>query len=146
MNADLIARRWLGTPYQDGAALRGVGTDCAGLILGVGIELGFVLPARHDIKDRLLTAAHAHFQPCSHPCAGGIVLFAVTPSHGRSDHGLHHLAQADRITDGEPSHAAILTAAETLIHAHWSQGVVESRFGSWFRSRLTHCFTWPYST
>jgi cell wall-associated NlpC family hydrolase len=146
MNADLIARRWLGTPYQDGAALRGIGTDCAGLILGVGRELGLDLPARHDINGRLLAAAHAYLLPSTHPRAGAIVLFAVTPSHGGLDHGRHHLDHAGRTIGGEPSHAALLTAAETLIHAHWSQGVVESRFGSWFRSRLTHCFTWPYST
>jgi len=29
------ARRWIGTPYHHRASLRGVGTDCLGLIRGV---------------------------------------------------------------------------------------------------------------
>lgn len=33
------ARRWLGTPYQHQAVLRGVGVDCVGLIRGVGKAL-----------------------------------------------------------------------------------------------------------
>lgn len=34
-----IARRWIGTPYIQGAALRGVGCDCIGLIRGVYGEI-----------------------------------------------------------------------------------------------------------
>lgn len=43
--ADVVAtaRTWKGTPWLHQAAVKGVGTDCIGLIAGVGIELG--LPA-----------------------------------------------------------------------------------------------------
>ena len=34
------ARRWLGTPFHHQGRLKGVGVDCAGLILGVAAELG----------------------------------------------------------------------------------------------------------
>ena len=34
------ARRWIGTPYHHQARLRGVGCDCAGLIIGVGLATG----------------------------------------------------------------------------------------------------------
>ena len=34
------ARRWIDTPYHHQARLRGVGCDCAGLIIGVGLECG----------------------------------------------------------------------------------------------------------
>ncbi|MEN9855447.1 MAG: hypothetical protein RL186_1281 [Pseudomonadota bacterium] len=33
------ARLWLGTPFVDGAAVRGIGADCAGLIEGLVAEL-----------------------------------------------------------------------------------------------------------
>lgn len=34
------ARQWIGTPFHWGAALRGVGCDCKGLLAGVARELG----------------------------------------------------------------------------------------------------------
>lgn len=45
--ADVIAeaRRWIGTRWQHQARLRGVASDCGGLIGGVPVELG-LLPAR----------------------------------------------------------------------------------------------------
>lgn len=39
------ARRWIGTPYLHQAHLRGVGTDCGGLVAGVAVAVGLV-PAR----------------------------------------------------------------------------------------------------
>lgn len=41
------ARRWIGTPYQHQAAVRGVGADCVGLIRGVGFACD-VLPPRPE--------------------------------------------------------------------------------------------------
>lgn len=44
--ADVVccARTWVGTPYQHQARLRGVGVDCAGLVIGVARELGLIAP------------------------------------------------------------------------------------------------------
>lgn len=39
------ARAWLDTPYHHQARLRGVGVDCAGLVIGVARALGVVPPA-----------------------------------------------------------------------------------------------------
>lgn len=36
------ARSWLGTPWQHQARTRGVGVDCAGLVIGVARALGIV--------------------------------------------------------------------------------------------------------
>ena len=54
-----------------------------------------------------------------------------------------HLVLLAREPGGQPLHAAIVTDTNTLIHAHWSAGVVENRFGSWFTRRVTHVFAWP---
>jgi NlpC/P60 family putative phage cell wall peptidase len=35
-----VARTWLGTPYHHQGRLKGVGVDCAGLLVGVARELG----------------------------------------------------------------------------------------------------------
>lgn len=45
MTRDVIvseARAWIGTPFSHQARLKGVGVDCAGLIIGVARELGMV--------------------------------------------------------------------------------------------------------
>lgn len=38
------ARTWIGTPYQHQARVKGVGVDCAGLLIGVARALGLVSP------------------------------------------------------------------------------------------------------
>jgi len=42
--ADIIteARRWVGTPFKHQGRRRGLASDCAGLIVGVGDELGLI--------------------------------------------------------------------------------------------------------
>lgn len=41
--ADVVseARSWVGTPFHDGQGLKGVGTDCAGMPVSIGMCLGF---------------------------------------------------------------------------------------------------------
>lgn len=43
------ARSWLGTPYLHQARLKGVGVDCAGLVIGVCKNVG-ILPPDFDVK------------------------------------------------------------------------------------------------
>jgi cell wall-associated NlpC family hydrolase len=43
------ARSWLGTPYRHQHRERGVGVDCAGLVIGVARQLGIV-PADFDVN------------------------------------------------------------------------------------------------
>ena len=43
------ARKWLGTPFHHQARLRGVGVDCAGLVIGVARDLSLV-PADFDVE------------------------------------------------------------------------------------------------
>lgn len=38
------ARSWVGTPYQHQARIKGIGVDCAGLLIGVARALGIVSP------------------------------------------------------------------------------------------------------
>ena len=118
------ARRWLGTPFMAGASVRGVGCDCAGLIEGVARNLGLAYPELQAVQHDILQAAVAFMVAVDTPHPGHLVLLAREPG-------------------GPPLHAAIVTDMHTLIHAHWSAGVVENRFGSWFTRRVTHVFAWP---
>jgi cell wall-associated NlpC family hydrolase len=119
-----IARKWVGTPFQEGGSVMGVGTDCAGLIEGIGRDLGIAFPNRAEVDADIARASLSCLIQLDAPVVGGIILLAARPG-------------------GTPVHAAIVTDRATLIHAHWRAGVVENRFGAWFKARLTHCFIWP---
>jgi NlpC/P60 family putative phage cell wall peptidase len=119
-----LARKWLGTPFLAGASVQGVGCDCAGLIEGIAAQIGTPCPTRHVVQHDILAAASAFLVPTDALMAGNLVLLAREPN-------------------GPPVHAALITDANTLIHAHWSAGVVENRLGNWFTRRVTHIFAWP---
>jgi NlpC/P60 family putative phage cell wall peptidase len=119
-----IARAWLGTPFVEGASVQGVGADCAGLIEGIARQLGVPYPSRPDVEADFERAARQALVPVPEPVVGGLILLGAQPG-------------------GPARHGAIVTEGGTLIHAHWRAGVVENRFGSWFKARLTHCFAWP---
>jgi cell wall-associated NlpC family hydrolase len=121
-----IARAWIGTPFLEGGSVCGVGADCVGLLEGIGRDLGFAYPTRQEVEADLVRAALSCLVQVDQPQAGAILLLSA------------HIG-------GPPLHAALLTDADTIIHAHWRAGVVENRFGNWFQARLTHRFMWPQS-
>ena len=122
-----IAQNWLGTPFLEGASQRGAGCDCAGLIEGIARELGLSCPSRQSVDHDVLAAASIFLTPCDDVEAGDLILLA-------------------RVPHGPPLHAGIVTDTGTIIHAHWSAGVIENRFGAWFTRRVTHIFAWPQTT
>jgi NlpC/P60 family putative phage cell wall peptidase len=104
------ARAWIGTRYQHQACLKGVATDCIGLIAGVARELELPEAAaylatpefRHygrlpDPK-MLLRACAQFLERKETPEPGDVLLMSFT---------------------GEPSHFAIFTG-DSIIHA-WTQ-------------------------
>lgn len=40
LQAAKVARSWVGTPFHHGARLKGIGVDCAQLVVGVHVEVG----------------------------------------------------------------------------------------------------------
>ncbi|MGY6549258.1 MAG: peptidase [Roseinatronobacter sp.] len=83
------ARGWIGTPYHHRASLRGVGSDCLGLILGLWrTRFGTdpeVLPdyspswAETGPEERLWMGLARHMIPADHPGDGQILLFRLQP-------------------------------------------------------------------
>jgi NlpC/P60 family putative phage cell wall peptidase len=138
LRADVVAeaRSWIGTPYRHQAALKGVGCDCLGLILGlhramIG-DIGETVPsytphwAEVSDADPLLAAAQRHLMRVDEPeaQAGDVLLF--------------------RYRAGAPAkHAAILASAGTMIHAYDGTAVVETSLGPWWRRRIAGAFAFP---
>ena len=130
------ARGWIGTPYLHQASLKGVGTDCLGLVRGVWREVLGPEPeapgpyaadwAEASGLERLAEAGARHFKPlaASDFEAGDVILF--------------------RWREGLPAkHAAIATSRQTIIHAHDGARVCEVRIGSLLRQRVAFAFQFP---
>jgi cell wall-associated NlpC family hydrolase len=134
MRAKIVAeaRSWIGTPFRHQGRLKGVGVDCAGLVIEVGRALGL------DVHDETGYAAVPDGVSMQRSCDaqmgrieryghGDVVLF----SFGR--HPQHLGIVADYASGGN-----------SLIHAYAPNGrVVETIFdGIWIR-RTVQAYRYP---
>lgn len=130
------ARGWLGTAYQHQASLKGVGTDCLGLLRGVWRELYGDEPeppppytpdwAEALGRETLLEAARRYLDeiPIGEARAGDVVLF--------------------RMALGSPAkHCAIISRPGRIIHAYWGRAVTETRLVPWWTRRIAAAFAFP---
>ena len=130
------ARGWLGTPYRHGASVKGVGSDCLGLIRGVWRETIGEEPERPKPytpdwaealgEERLIAACRRHMQEIalSEAREGDVLLFRM---------GLGCPAK----------HAAILSGPGQIIHAYWGRSVCETRLVPWWERRIAAAFAFP---
>jgi NlpC/P60 family putative phage cell wall peptidase len=127
------ARAWIGTPYILGAALRGVGADCVGLIRGVLEDVtGRPAPVppgwRPDWSASrarpLIEAARLH-------------LIEIAPEHAQGGDVV-----AFRLANGREAHCGILTEPGRILHAVEGAGVVEVPLSTW-RKRITFAAQFP---
>ena len=135
-NIVAAARGWLGTPYLHQASLKGVGTDCLGLVRGVWREVMGTEPetapaysaswAEAGPGDALAAAAARHLTnvPLADFRAGDVLLFRWRP----------HLPA---------KHAGIASSKSTMIHAQERAAVTEIVLSSWWLRHLTLAFRFP---
>lgn len=130
------ARAWLGTPYHHQASLKGVGTDCLGLVRGVYRDLLGREPAAAPSYSRdwaeasgtevLLEAADVHLlsAPAGDVAAGAVLVFRHAP--------------------GLPAkHLGIATAPDRFIHASEGAPVAEVALVPWWRRRIAAVYYFP---
>jgi len=130
------ARRWIGTPYQHQASVLGQGVDCLGMVRGVwrgliGPEPEKPPPYTPDWAetrggDDLLDAARRWLReiPVGQARAGDMFLF--------------------RMALGAPAkHVAIVSGADTIVHAYWGRSVCETHLVPWWRRRIAAAFSFP---
>ena len=133
------ARAWIGTPYHHQASLRGVGTDCLGLLRGVwrsvyGSEPEAVPAYTPDWcepqrDERLWQAAERHLTPVpvSQAQAGDVLLFRMRSS-------------------AVAKHLGIMSASGALpafIHAYSGHAVLESPLTAAWQRRVVAVFRFP---
>ena len=115
------ARLWLGTPYHHMADIRGVGVDCAMILVRVFCDLGFVAPfdprpytrdwMLHRDDERYLGFLLASAHEVTTPAPGDVMLFRIGRCY---------------------AHGGVVTGAEplTLLHAYAPAAcVIEEEIG-----------------
>lgn len=109
--ADIVteARRWLGTPFHHQGRQRGVGVDCAGLVVmtarSFGLESGY--------KDPLNYAPEPH---------DGLMRQVLDAHMDRIEPGQRRLADVVWLAFArDPHHLGILTEDGMILHA-WNHG------------------------
>lgn len=123
------ARTWLQTRWSHQQRLKGVATDCAGIVIGVAqARLGFtaLIPAysRQPSHDSLLRMCREHMQAAALPALGRVAVMKF---------------------QGEPQHMGILGdyphGGLSLIHAYAkSRKVVEHRLDEIWLARIVAVF------
>lgn len=130
------ARGWLGTPYHHQASLRGVGTDCLGLLRGMYAEL-YQCPVPHAPaytrdwaeatgEEALLAAANRYLvrAPLGSPVAGDVLCFRY----------LRHFPV---------KHVGIAVEDDRLIHAIERDTVREVALVPAWRRRVAAIYRFP---
>ena len=128
------ANGWLGTPYRHQASVKGVGTDCLGLIRGVWRELYGAEPetppayspdwAEQAREETLKDAATRWLLPISSAEPGDVLLF--------------------RMRVGTPcKHIGVMSTDGGILHAYWGKAVVISHFAPFWARRHVASFAYP---
>jgi NlpC/P60 family putative phage cell wall peptidase len=132
----------LGTPYCHQASVKGVGTDCLGLLRGVwratiGNEPQTIPTYSQDWsepqrKEVLLEAARLYLveKPLSDMAQGDVLLFRM-----RTDRVAKHLGIVSSVG-----------LEARFVHAYSGHGVVESPLSLPWKRRVAHCFQFPKRT
>lgn len=131
------ARSWLGTPYHHQASVKGVGSDCLGLIRGIWRELYGPEPEAMPAYTRDWGSA-----------TGSETLLAAACRHLIKVENLDRRSSGDVLVfrmrdEGVAKHAGVLTGPSRLVHAQEGLGVVEIELGRWWRRRAVAAFSFP---
>ena len=139
IEADRIAaaaRGWLGTPYLHQASLKGVGTDCLGLVRGVWREVMGDEPeappayapgwAEMGGGEAMAEAARRHLVeiPYTEYRTGDVLLFRWRPQL-------------------PAKHAGIAVSRAAMVHAQEEALVTEVALNGWWLRHLAFVFRFP---
>jgi len=108
------ARAWLGTPFHHQGRQRGRGVDCAGLAVGIALELGILTPEQ---AKAIPCNYKAHPDPAVMRATLEAYMDPVWPA--RRGDWLWLAA-----TGQQPTHMALVASDATMIHAHSESGAV----------------------
>jgi NlpC/P60 family putative phage cell wall peptidase len=141
-NADAalaVARGWIGTPYQHQASVKGVGTDCLGLLRGIWRQIFGQEPepvpaytedwAEPDHREVLLAAAARWLvaKDLAEQEPGDVLVFRM-----REGSIAKHLGLQSQVG-----------AHPQFIHSYTGHGVIESSLSTPWQRRIAARFRFP---
>lgn len=137
------ARSWLGTRWQHQASVKGVASDCVGLIRGVGISTG-VYPENVMELEAIRPFIGYGRGPLNGQLAKGCLTFGILIDMTEAQPGDVVLMAFD----GDPSHMGILGdyphGGLSLIHAYAPlRKVVECRLDEVWLARIVSAYRLP---
>jgi NlpC/P60 family putative phage cell wall peptidase len=154
-----IARTWLGTPYHHQASIKGVGTDCLGLVRGIWRDLYGSEPetlpaytrdwAEAGGRETLLEAARRRLieVPTGAAEPGDVLIFRWR-RNSPAKHCAILTAAPPLPACGERagvrgSHKGLPIGCATMIHALEGAPVSEISFSPWWQRHLAGSFAFP---
>jgi hypothetical protein len=136
----LEAREWVGTRWQHQAALKGIGTDCVGLLRGVALACGLIGQAAFD-EVGSLNYGRTPFEGMLEETIGRFATAITEAEALPGDFAMMDFA-------GAPHHVAILGDYPddnfSIIHAYApARRVVETRLDDQLRARISGWYRFP---
>lgn len=125
------AREWVGTPFLHQGRVKGSGVDCAGLVIGVLNNCGYLKDGYEDITNysrspnpRMMKKQLLKYLKRVYTLEPGTILYFTMPKMK------------------EPQHLAIYTDSNTIIHAADKYGkVIEHTFSGYWPNSVRGMFT-----
>ena len=125
------ARSYIGTPYHHQGRLKGIGVDCAGVVVGINKTFGLT---SHDVKGYSQQPHHGLLQQSL--CDAGFTKMR-----------LDQLETGDCMLmrfGSEPQHLAVYTGEGTMVHSYSKVGkVVEHNLNDVWKQRITAVYQFP---
>jgi NlpC/P60 family putative phage cell wall peptidase len=131
------AREWIGTRYHHGASLKGTGTDCIGLIVGVAAVCGIAEASEFKRAEQFKAYGR---QPDPVMLLRGCALWLDPVSVSQATLGDILLFKFNK----EPQHFGLISGCDPryVIHAYaQARRVVENRLDSVWMSRVMRAFS-----
>lgn len=130
-----IAKTWLGTPYHHHARVKGVGVDCAQLMLGIAEELGLITTGL--VVENYSTEWHLHNREEK--------MLNLIEEFGCKQKEVHEVGDILAFQFGRVcSHLGIYVGNEQFIHARLDvrQVVLNTLSGDW-QKRHIRTYSFP---
>lgn len=130
------ARLWLGTPYHNQAALRGVGCDCLGLARGLWADMG-----GRPVKEMPVYTRDWGEVGRRELLADGLrqYLIEIDPAGAGAGALVVFRMRAQAIA----KHVGILTDTGSFIHSYERLGVIEEPLSNAWQRRIAFAFQFP---
>lgn len=133
------AKEWVDTPYHHHAKIKGVGVDCAMLVLAIAYESGLVSKEQYDNPPKYSSQWHIHNDE--------ELLMSILAGFNCEEIPVDSIQPGDIVAfqyGRTTSHLGIMISKTQFVHARMDfKKVVINTLNTEFTKRLTHAYKFP---